>query len=241
MTSISSLASSWASSLFSKLDTSNHGYLTKSDMESAFSNISGSSGTSSTSSTTNADNLFSALDSNGDSQVSKDELTTALESLASQLDNQFNSMRMGQGGDHMPPPPPGGGNGNMSGIPPASPANDSGFTKDQLTSQLSEIGSSDSQRSSFISNVVNNFDQADTDGDGKVTFQEAQALNQSLNASASTSSASSSSSDSSSNSSNTSQDQVLSQIMQLLQAYGVGGSDHSNQQNGFSSLLSQMA
>jgi Ca2+-binding EF-hand superfamily protein len=241
MTSISSLASSWASSLFSKLDTSNQGYLTKSDLESAFSNISSSSGSSSTSSTTNADNLFSALDSNGDSQVSKDELTTALESLASQLDNQFNSMRMGQGGGQMPPPPPSDGSGNASGIPSAPPANDSGFTKDQLTSQLSEIGSSDSQRSSFISNVVNNFDQADTDGDGKVTFQEAQALNQSLNASSSTGSTSSSSSGSSSNSSSTSQDQVLSQIMQLLQAYGVGGSDRSNQQNGFSSLLSQMA
>jgi hypothetical protein len=63
-------------------------------------------------------------------------------------------------------------------MPPPPPGSDAGFTKDELSSQLNEIGTSDSQRSSLISDIVQNFDEADSDGDGKVSFKEAMAYDQ---------------------------------------------------------------
>lgn len=245
--------SQMASKLFSKLDSSNQGYIEKSDLQSALSQISGtssatsSSSSSSSSSTSSVDDMFAKLDTDGDGKVTKDEFTSSLKKLSDELDSQFNNMRMnGFGGQQEgggmaaaggmpPPPPPGGGQGGS----------DSGFTKDQLTSQLSDIGSSDSKRSSLISDVVNNFDTADSDGDGKVTFKEAMAYEQSTNGTSGTSSSSASSSssssgsDSSSSNSNasslTSDAQLMKTIMQLAQAYGAFG---QNQQANFSSLLS---
>ena len=145
--------------------------------------------------------------------------------MAEELDNQFNQMRM-QGG--MPPPPPSGAQGS-----------DSGFTKDELTSQLSEIGSSDSARSSLISKVVENFDKADTNSDGKVSFQEAMAYDQSTKTSTSSTSTHSSS-DSTSSSSTASSSaktdaQVFRQLMELLRTYG---NDGQSDQSALSSLLS---
>lgn len=243
MTTISSsLASSWASSLFSKLDTSNQGYLSKSDLESAFSSISDSS-----SSTSSADDVFSSLDSDSDGKVTKDEFTTALENLASQLNGQYDSSRMQGGPGDMPPPPPDGANGNGPPPPPpdgAQGANDGGFTKDQLQAQLDEIGSTDSKRSSLISKIVENFDKADANGDGKVDMQEAMAYDKSTSSSSTssttTTSSSSDSSSSDSDSASSSADaKVLAQIMQLMQAYGVFGQDNNN--SSFSSLLSTSA
>lgn len=121
----------------------------------------------------------------------------------------------------------------MGGMPPPPPPEgDAGFTKEELSSQLEEIGSSDSKRSSFISNVVKNFEAADSDGDGKVTFAEAQAYNSSA----------SSSSDSTANTAATtanSEAQVMFKIMQLMHAYGSFSDNSSN--SAASSLLSVSA
>ena len=144
--------------------------------------------------------------------------------LADALDSQFEQSRM-QGA--MPPPPP--------------PQNDTGFTKDELTEQLSEIGSSDSGRASFISNVVENFDEADANGDGKVTFQEAMAYNESSSSSSSASSSSSSSTTSSSSSTTSSQvtdAQVFRQLMDLLRTYDTG---NDATKNTLSTLISAVA
>lgn len=196
--------SQMASKLFSKLDSSNQGYIEKSDLQSALSQIgdsssSSSSSTGGTSGTSSADDLFAQLDSNGDGKVTKDEFTSSLKKLSDELDSQFNNMRMnGFGGQQgggmsaaggMPPPPPDGG-----GAQGGQGGSDSGFTKDQLTSQLNDIGSSDSKRASLLSNVVNNFDTADSNGDGKVSFSEAMALQQSLDSASGTASSSSSAS-----------------------------------------------
>lgn len=201
-------AEEMASDLFSKLDSSGKGYIQESDLESALSAIIGSSSSSSTDSTgtASASEIFSQLDSDGDGKVTEVEMTSGFQKLAEALDSQFEQSRM-QGA--MPPPP----------------QNDAGFTKDELTEQLSEIGSSDSERSSFISNVVENFDAADTNSDGKVTFQEAMAYNESSSSSSSASSSSSSSSTSSSSSSTSSQvtdAQVFRQLMDLLRTYDSG-------------------
>ena len=219
-------AEEMASDLFSKLDSSGKGYIQESDLESALSAIIGSSSSSSTDTTgtASASEIFSQLDSDGDGKVTEDEMASGFQKLADALDSQFEQSRM-QGA--MPPPPP--------------PKNDTGFTKDELTEQLSEIGSSDSGRASFISNVVENFDAADTNGDGKVTFQEAMAYNESSSSSSSTSSSSSSSTTSSSSSTTSSQvtdAQVFRQLMDLLRTYDTG---NDATKNTLSTLISAIA
>ena len=223
-------AEEMASDLFSKLDSSGKGYIQESDLESALSAIIGSSSSSSTDATgtasasASASEIFSQLDSDGDGKVTEDEMASGFQKLADALDSQFEQSRM-QGA--MPPPP--------------LPQNDTGFTKDELTEQLSEIGSSDSGRASFISNVVENFDAADTNGDGKVTFQEAMAYNESSSSSSSTSSSSSSSTTSSSSSTTSSQvtdAQVFRQLMDLLRTYDTG---NDATKNTLSTLISAIA
>lgn len=212
-------ASQMASRLFSKLDTKQQGYIEKSDLSSAFSQIS-----SNVQSSSSVDDVFSALDSNSDGKVTKDEFSSVLAQLQEQMDSQ----RMQKAGGH-------GGPQGAGGPPPPPPKDDAGFTKEELTSQLESADSNDTQRTSLISNIVGNFEAADADGDGKVSFKEAQAYDQSTRTA--TSSASSSDS-SSSNSSTNSEAQVMMKIMQLIHAYG-GGNDQ--EKSSFTSLLSTSA
>ena len=194
----------FAEKLFSQLDSDSQGYIEQSDLQAAFSQI-GASDESSGSS-----DLFKQLDSDGDGKVTKDEFTSALETISQQLDSQFDQMRMGgmQGAGQMPPPPP--------------PADDAGFTKGELQSQLTEIGSSDSRRSSLISDIVNNFDAADSDGDGKVSFQEAMGYDKSKG----TASADSGTAATRSTESNDGM-RLMMQIMRLAEAYGLNRGDSS--------------
>jgi len=208
---IQSMRQKMAEDLFAKLDTSSQGYIDKSTLQTALDSASSStsSSSSSTSSTSNVDALFNQLDSNGDGKVTKQEFTDALQQLESQLQANANL----QSGGTTPPPPP---------------QNDSGFTKDELTAQLSEIGSSDSKRSSLISSVIANFDKADTNGDGKVSMQEAMAFQQSNSSTSTTSStdATSSTTTSTASSSDTTE-KILKQIMLLMQAYNSGSGTNS--------------
>jgi len=227
--------------LFSKLDTSGKGYLEKSDLQSAFAQLSSTSSSSSSSSTTSSsasvDDVFKSLDSDSDGKITKDEMTSGLQKIADQLDSQFNKMREGgkagggmQGAGGMPPPPPPDG------------ANSAGITKDQLTSMAKEIGSNDSTASSKISDLVKNFDKADTDKDGKISAKEAIAYDQANSTSSSTSTSSTSASTSNSSSTSSTSDsgkletQIMKQIMELMRAYGGSGSD-----SGVSSLLSTLS
>lgn len=215
--------SQMASKLFSKLDSKNQGYIEKSDLQSAFDQISGSGSSGNTAS---ADEVFKQLDGNGDGKVTEQEMSDSLTKMAEQLDSQFNSMRTsGQGGMHgmggMPPPPPQG-------------ADSAGLTKDQLTDKVSETGSTDSK----LTNLVKNFDKADTNGDGKVSMQEAMAYDRSNSSTSSTASTDSSSSTTSSSSSN-SEANVMMKIMQLMHAYG--GFDTASGQSSSSGTLSTSA
>ncbi|GAB1394462.1 hypothetical protein MASR1M60_26260 [Rhodocyclaceae bacterium] len=194
-----------AEQLFDKLDTSGQGYLQKTDFESAFSSIA-SSGSS-----TDVDSLFTQLDGDSDGKVTKQEFSSALSQLSEQLDQQFQSRRMQEA-------MPGGGMNGMNGMggmpPPPPPANDTGFSKDELNSQLEEIGSTDSKRASLISNIVENFEAADSDGDGKVSFQEAMAFDQ-----ASKTSGGGEQSSTTTAAVDNSEARVMQQIMKLMQAY----------------------
>ena len=197
-----SSSSSAVETLFSQLDTTGKGYLEKSDLSTAFSQISSSS-----TSSASVDDVFAKLDSDSDGKVTEDELSSGLDALASELDAQFNQMRMSGA---MPPPPP-----------PSD--SDTGFTQDELESQLSEIDSNDSQRSDLLNKIVANFDTADTNSDGKVSFAEAQAYDQSTS-----STASSASSTSTTASSSTDSGFTVDELTQQLSEIGSSDSKRSD-------------
>ncbi|MBK6636412.1 MAG: EF-hand domain-containing protein [Rhodocyclaceae bacterium] len=193
-------ASAMAEKLFAKLDSSGKGYIEQAGFTSALENVTSSS---------DATALFAELDADSDGKLTEQEFSSSLKALSEQLDQQFMSLRL-QGG--MPPPPP----------PPRGGGADEGFSKDELQSQLNAISSSqsggDTQRASLISSVIENFDTADTDGNGKVSFAEAMALERSAGSESSTSPTSTASA-SASESSN--QLRWMQQIVQLMRAYGL--------------------
>lgn len=199
--------SKMAQDLFSQIDTSGKGYIEKADLESAFQQLSSSSSSSGTST---ADKIFSSLDGNSDGKITQEEMATGLQKLSDALDSQFQSMRMSKAM---------GGMGAMGGMPPPPPGNGAGFTKDELQSQLDQIGSTDSKRSGSISNIIANFDKADTNGDGKVSFKEAMAYDQANSSGSTTSSNSGSGSTSTSSSGTASEAKLMLTILQLVHAY----------------------
>jgi len=198
LTGISSYTSA-ASYLFSKIDTSGKGYINEDDLVSAFSSLTSTS-------ETNASDVFTQLDSNSDGKVTESEFSSALEALNSQYD----ASRM-QGA--MPPPPP--------------PEGDAGFTEEELTSQLEEIGDTDSARSTLISSILENFDAADANQDGTVSNTEAMAYAKANDITTNASSDSSSSSSPDSDNTSVSDARVYQQIMELMRAYGPQGSGDS--------------
>jgi len=190
-----------AEDLFSKLDSTGKGYIEESDLTSALSSLSSKDGAAS------ASEIFSQLDSDSDGKVTKDELSSSLQKLSESLDNQFNQMRM-QGA--MPPPPPN-----------EAQSSDEGLTKAELTSQLSQMGTTDTTGSSLMSKIVENFDAADTNEDGKVSLQEAVAYDKSTQSTASTSASSDTTASATASTSTEKSDaQVFRQLMDLLRTYG---------------------
>ena len=211
-------ASQMASQLFSRLDTKSQGYIEKSDLASAFSQIS----TKAEESTTSVDDVFSALDGNSDGKVTKDEFASVLAQLQEQMDSQ----RM-QGGSH-----------GAGGMPPPPPGDDAGFTKDELTSQIESADSSDTQRTELLNKIVENFEAADSDGDGKVSFTEAMAYDESTKTATTDSSSTSGSTSSTTTAARNNDDQIMFKIMQLMHAYGSG---QDQEQSGLASQLSVSA
>lgn len=184
------------SSLFYQLDTTSKGYLSKTDMESAFAQVSGSSDTES------ADSLFSTLDADSNGQLTQSEFSAGVEKLLSALDSQFYQMRAGEQGNRPPPPPPG---------------NDEGFTRDEL----SEIAAttSDSKLASLMSTLEENFDAADTNGDGKITRDEAMSYQQAQGGGDATSV--------STNTASTDAVSTLLKMIQMMQAYSTNDSEQN--------------
>ncbi|MBK7954813.1 MAG: EF-hand domain-containing protein [Candidatus Accumulibacter sp.] len=203
-----------ANDLFSQLDSSGQGYIQKSDLQAALDKISSSS---SSGTTPSVDEMFKQFDSNSDGKVTKQEFSDTLKKVADQLDEQFRSIRMS------------GGMSGMGRMPPGEmpPSGDSGgLTKDQVNTAAKEVKSSDSKASSALADLAKNFDKADTNQDGKVSFQELIAFEQK------TSSPSvSSSTEAGSSSSNTDYAKVMLQIARLMQAYSIGGDQNSNSQD----------
>ncbi|WP_316366555.1 EF-hand domain-containing protein [Candidatus Thiodiazotropha sp. CDECU1] len=198
-----------ARKLFTEIDTAGQGYIERSDLAAAYETTTSVISTSSDDS--GIDELFSQLDSNDDGKITQQEFTDSFIQLDEQISNIMSQMRANEARGMMPPPPP----------PSDAQAGemDEGFTLEQLTAQLEEIGSSDPRRAELISNIIENFDEADTDGDGKVSFAEAMTFDEgrSANGSATTTSETLLSSAESSQDLN---QKVMMQLTRLLQAYG---------------------
>ncbi|MDP8568740.1 EF-hand domain-containing protein [Methylophilus aquaticus] len=203
--SLSNISNQITSNIFSKLDTNNTGYIDASTLSKAFNNDT-DQGVSS---------LVSSLDSDGDSKITKSELSKGIENLFNQLQSASNQASSTQG---MPPPPPGGQGGMPPPPPPGGQEEDEGLTKDQMQEVASNTD--DSSLKELLNTVSSNFDAADTDGDGKVTRDEAMAYQQSQNGdSTSVSSATSTQSTSS---------KALEQIAKLIKSYGLDGDTSSS-------------
>ena len=216
------------SSFFSQLDTRNKGYIDKSDLASAFAKIAEDGASDDSAS---IDQGFGQLDSDGDGKITQDEMSNSLQKLASELESQFNRMRMD------------GGMGGMGGTPPPPPQDDAGFSKDELQSQLDEIGGTDGKRSELLANIVSNFDEADADGDGKVSFKEAMAYDRQSRSDAASDGAAGSggsadaASTTATNAGAGSELAVMKRIMALVQAYAAGETEtKSGRQSGSFSI-----
>ncbi|GGX77665.1 hypothetical protein [Vogesella alkaliphila] len=140
-----------ASEIFSKLDTGKQGYLEASDFGS------------------DNEDLFAALDSDSDGKVSKSELSTRLKQLADELDSQFNALRsQGMGGMMMA--------GGMQGMPPPPPpasGGDDGLDQNRLSAMAADASEAgDSEAAARFAALAENFDSADSNQDGKVSFAE---------------------------------------------------------------------
>jgi len=150
-----SLSSQFAEALLTSMDSDSSGSIDSTEFSSAALALS-----SSTDESTISD-AFSSLDSDGDGTISADELSA--------LFSDGSTMAAGS----MPPPPPPAQSSSSNST------EDTGYTADELTAMASEVSSTDSNLASLLASVVENFDAADANGDGKVTSAEAMAYQQS--------------------------------------------------------------
>ena len=115
----------------------------------------------------------------------------------------------------------GGGMQSMGGMPPPPPPSSEGEDEGVTADQASEIASStgDEKLSEIMSEISENFDEIDTDSDGKVTRDEAMAYHESQKTDYS------SSTESSSSSSSSASDALIKELMaKLVETYGLSDS-----------------
>ena len=176
-----------AANLFGKLDSQNKGYVEQSDFSSLLSGLQNDEAS------TKSEELFSSLDSDGDGQLTSSEFS----------DNFSNLLYSAQGTM-----------GAMGARP--APPEDSGKSKDELTAFLEELEQEGEKSTQGLQSLLDNFDTADTEGDGKVTMLEAKSFRESQQTESSLASEVSTGSDQSERIS-----KLLSRTMQqLMDTYG---------------------
>ncbi|MDZ7870741.1 MAG: EF-hand domain-containing protein [Rheinheimera sp.] len=180
-----------ASAVFQKLDSKQQGYLDQADFSAALRTLS-QQGQVQQSAPDDEQQAawFSQLDADQDGKLTSDEFSS---SVAQQLYNAQGQTGMARG---------------PHGVPPE----DTGKTIDELTAMAEEIGNSDSNAAAGLQAIIDQFDSADADKDGKVTMQEAMVLQQ-QNTKATGSASSPTSTDSS-------QLRLQQTLMQLMKTYG---------------------
>lgn len=173
-----------AGHLFGQLDSQNKGYLEQSDFSSLLSSLQNDNAS------TKSEELFSALDCDGDRQLTSYEFS----------DNFSNLLYSAEG--------------TMGNRP--APPEDNGKSKEELTALLEELEQEDEKSTQGLQSLLDNFDSADTNGDGKVTMQEAKSFRESQQTESSSLASKVSSSDQSESIS-----KLLSRTMQqLMDTYG---------------------
>jgi Ca2+-binding EF-hand superfamily protein len=141
--------------------------------------------------TPSVDDVFNALDNNDDGKITKQEMSDSVQKLADQLVSQLQSMRM---------------SGKMGGMDSA------GMSKGDISGMAESATGSTSQ---MLSDLVQNFDAADTNQDGNISAQELMAYQ------------ASSETTSSSNGAQSGDAKVMARIMDLMATYGAFGQDES--------------
>lgn len=237
-----------AEDVFSTIDTAKQGSFDLAGLTSAVKSASSSSQNTSGNSFSDSDiaTAFSKLDSDGDGKVTQQEFTSTVSQLhgrhhghgASSSAEASTSDTSAASAQGMPPM------GGMGGMPPPPDGDrdargaDEGFTVDQLKAQLDAMGTADSKRATLINKVLNNFSTADTDGNGKVNFAEAMALDSnpstdgSMSVAATATTTASTTTQQATTSSLTSaaqlQQRLMSQIMKIMETYGATASNAAN-------------
>jgi hypothetical protein len=181
-----------AGAVFQQLDSQQKGYLEQADFSAALSQLQ-QGGTDDQSA-----EWFSQLDADQDGKLTSDEFSTA---VSEQLYNAQGKFGM-----------PGGG---PQGMPPMGPppGEDTGKTLEELSAMAEELSSTDSKAAAGLQSIIDQFDSADANKDGKVTMQEAQALRQQSQSAANSSGTTTGSEDSS-------QLRLQQTLMQLMKTYG---------------------
>ncbi|NEV61688.1 EF-hand domain-containing protein [Thiorhodococcus minor] len=159
--------------VFSQLDATGKGYLDAADFESAFESLGLGSGDGSLTET-GVEEVVSALDVDGDGRVTTDDMTQGLQALTDSL-GVLRGQESPAGPEAvgaMPPPPP-------------TPEQVLGFTEEELASQYATLTSAEDadpedEGTQLLASILDDFESADADGDGRVSGEEAMAFAQSL-------------------------------------------------------------
>jgi len=188
-----------AGAVFQKLDSQQKGYLEQADFSAALSQLQQSADDEQSA------EWFSQLDADQDGKLTSDEFSTA---VSEQLYNAQGKFGM-----------PGGG---PQGMPPMGPppGEDEGKTVDELGAMVEELSSTDSKAAAGLQAIIDQFDSADANKDGKVTMQEAQALKQQ--------SQSKTDSTTTANTEDSSQLRLQQTLMQLMKTYGAAASQSAD-------------
>ncbi|MBK1724398.1 hypothetical protein CKO23_19510 [Thiocystis violacea] len=130
-----------AEQLVSKLDTSGKGYLEASDIQSAIDQL---STTDERSSVASAEEVFSALDSDGDGKVTSTELADSFRTTAESLGLSQESGGPGggpggPGGRPPPPPPPSESSSTSTAASTDSTTTDSTTTSDAVMNTIMQL------------------------------------------------------------------------------------------------------
>ncbi len=143
-------ASQVAEDVFSSIDSDGKGYIEQSDLDSAMKNLVNSEGTLS------SDKMFEMIDTDGDGKITQAEMTSSFEDMAAEMSVRMQGSQPGG----MPPPPPS-----------EEDEESASYSLDELLEMADSTD--DEALSELFSQLAENFDEADTNGDGEMSREEA--------------------------------------------------------------------